>query len=127
MTPAEARARLAGARIAYLATAGADGAPHVVPCTFALLGDATIVSAVDHKPKRTAALRRLANVAANPRVAILADHYAEAWDALWWVRADGMARSWPPTPSPSCVPPRCGPSPSGTRPTAHDRPRARSS
>src|SRR5215210_939155 len=83
MTADEARARLA--------TAGRDGRPHVVPCTFAVLGDATIVSAVDHKPKRTTALRRLANIAANPRVAVLADHYADDWTKLWWARADGTA------------------------------------
>src|SRR6185369_3045098 len=59
MTPDEARAKLAGARVARLATADADGRPHVVPITFALLGDDAIVSAVDHKPKRTRALKRL--------------------------------------------------------------------
>ena len=88
----EARTRFAGARVAHLATTSADGHPHVVPCTFALLGEATLVSAVDDKPKRTPALRRLANLAANPRVALLADHYSESWDALWWARADGTAR-----------------------------------
>jgi PPOX class probable F420-dependent enzyme len=92
MTAAEARARLAGARVAHLATVGADRRPHVVPCTFALLDDATMVSAVDHKPKRTTALRRLANIAANPQVAVLADHYDDDWDRLWWARADGTAR-----------------------------------
>jgi PPOX class probable F420-dependent enzyme len=92
MTAAEARARLAGARVAHLATADAQGRPHVVPFTFALLGEATIVSAVDHKPKRTMALKRLANIEVNPRVAVLADHYAEDWTQLWWVRADGTAR-----------------------------------
>ncbi len=91
MTRDEARARFAAARVAHLATAGADGRPHVVPCTFAVLGD-TIVSAVDHKPKRTTALRRLANIAANPRVSLLADHYEDDWNALWWARADGTAR-----------------------------------
>jgi PPOX class probable F420-dependent enzyme len=92
MTSEEARARLAGARVAHLATASAAGRPHVVPCSFALLDDATIVTAVDHKPKRTTALRRLANIAANPQVALLADHYEDDWRALWWVRADGTAR-----------------------------------
>src|SRR5271155_1769102 len=58
---------------------------------FALHGE-TIYSAVDAKPKRTTALRRLANVAANPRVAVLVDHYDEDWTALWWVRADGTGR-----------------------------------
>jgi PPOX class probable F420-dependent enzyme len=27
----------------------------------------------------------------NPRVAVLADHDAQYWDTLWWVRADGRA------------------------------------
>jgi PPOX class probable F420-dependent enzyme len=89
---AEARAQLAGARAAHLATAGTDGRPHLVPMTFAVLGDRTIVSAVDHKPKRTTALRRLANIAANPQVAVLADHYDDDWSRLWWARADGLAR-----------------------------------
>jgi PPOX class probable F420-dependent enzyme len=91
MDPEEARRRFAGSRVARLATVGADGAPHLVPIVFALEGD-RIWSAVDHKPKRTTALRRLANVAADPRVAVLADHYEDDWDALWWVRADGEAR-----------------------------------
>ena len=58
---------------------------------FALAGE-TVYSAVYAKPKRTRALRRLANVAAEPRVAVLADHYEEDWGALWWVRADGTGR-----------------------------------
>ncbi|MEA2223526.1 MAG: hypothetical protein QOH83_1902, partial [Solirubrobacteraceae bacterium] len=65
MTGEEARERFASARVARLASAGADGRPHIVPVVFALDGD-TIVHAVDGKPKRTRALRRLANIAANP-------------------------------------------------------------
>ena len=91
MTAAEARRRFASARVARLATVGADGRPHLVPMAFALAGE-TVYSAVDAKPKRTRALRRLANVAAEPRVAVLADHYEEDWGALWWVRADGTGR-----------------------------------
>lgn len=83
--------RFASARVARLATVGRDGAPHVVPITFAVVGG-TIVHAVDHKPKRTRALRRLQNIAAHPAVSVLADHYEEDWRALWWVRADGRAR-----------------------------------
>jgi PPOX class probable F420-dependent enzyme len=53
----------------------------------------TVYTVVDAKPKRTTALRRLANVAENPRVALLVDHYDDVdWDALWWVRADGVGR-----------------------------------
>jgi PPOX class probable F420-dependent enzyme len=92
VTAEEARRRFAGARVARLATADSAGRPHIVPIVFAPAGD-TIYSAVDAKPKRTTALRRLANVAANPRVAVLADHYDDDdWRALWWVRADGRGR-----------------------------------
>ena len=31
---------------------------------------------------------------ANPRVALLADHYDDDWSALWWARADGPRGSW---------------------------------
>jgi len=92
MTPEAARERFAAARVARLATADAKGRPHLVPMVFVLAGE-TIYSAVDAKPKRTDRLRRLANAAANPHVALLADHYDDAdWTALWWVRADGVAR-----------------------------------
>ncbi|HEX4010622.1 MAG TPA: TIGR03668 family PPOX class F420-dependent oxidoreductase [Solirubrobacteraceae bacterium] len=91
MTRDEARARFAAARVARLATAGSDGRPHIVPVVFALDGDC-VYSAVDAKPKRTTALRRLANVTENPAVALLVDHYEDDWDALWWVRADGRGR-----------------------------------
>jgi PPOX class probable F420-dependent enzyme len=91
MDPDEARALLASARVARLATADAEGRPHLVPITFAVDGD-DIVTAVDHKPKRTSGLRRLANIEANPRVSVLADHYEDDWSRLWWARADGVAR-----------------------------------
>lgn len=92
MTTAEARERFATARVARLATADAAGRPHLVPITFAVAGD-RIYSVVDAKPKRTRALRRLANVRENPMVSLLVDHYDDAdWSALWWVRADGVAR-----------------------------------
>jgi PPOX class probable F420-dependent enzyme len=91
MNDEEARRRFAAARVARLATADVGGRPHLVPMAFVLAGE-TIYSAVDAKPKRTTALRRLANVTANPQVAVLVDHYEDDWDALWWVRADGTGR-----------------------------------
>jgi PPOX class probable F420-dependent enzyme len=91
MTAVEARERFATARVARLATADSACRPHLVPVAFALAGE-TIYSAVDTKPKRTTALRRLANVRENPAVALLADHYEEDWGALWWARADGRGR-----------------------------------
>jgi PPOX class probable F420-dependent enzyme len=91
VTPHEARRRFAAARVARLATADAAGRPHIVPITFAVHAD-VIYSAVDAKPKQGTALKRLANVAANPTVALLVDHYADDWNELWWVRADGIGR-----------------------------------
>jgi PPOX class probable F420-dependent enzyme len=88
---AEARRRFASSSIARLATVRADGRPHIVPVCFTVDGD-TIVSVVDGKPKRSAALRRLDNVRARPAVSLLVDHYADDWGALWWVRVDGVAR-----------------------------------
>ena len=89
----EARHRFAGSAVARLATADASGRPHLVPMTFgyAREGD-RVFSAVDSKPKTTRRLKRLANVAANPAVSVLVDHYTEDWTQLWWVRADGRAR-----------------------------------
>lgn len=91
MTPDEARRRFAAEPVARLATVDAAGAPHVVPIAFAVDGD-VIVTAVDAKPKRGGPLRRLENVADNPRVSVLVDHYHDDWRRLWWVRADGAAR-----------------------------------
>jgi PPOX class probable F420-dependent enzyme len=85
------RERFAAARVARLATVGPDGAPHLVPIVFAL-AEGVIHTAVDAKPKRHRALRRLANIAHEPRVTVLADEYDEDWTQLWWVRADGVAR-----------------------------------
>jgi PPOX class probable F420-dependent enzyme len=91
VTGEEARDRFARARVASLATADASGRPHLVPVVFAVEGE-RVYSVVDAKPKRTSALRRLENVRANPAVALLVDHYEEDWSALWWVRAEGVAR-----------------------------------
>jgi PPOX class probable F420-dependent enzyme len=91
MDAAEMRRRVAAARVARLATADAGGRPHIVPITFVLDGD-TLYFAVDAKPKRTSNLKRLRNIAANPAVSILIDHYDDDWALLWWVRLDGNAR-----------------------------------
>lgn len=88
------RARVGAARVARLATltAGAkEVTPHLVPITFALRGD-VLYTAVDWKPKAGPQLRRLDNIAANPRVAVMVDRYADDWGALWWIRMDGTAR-----------------------------------
>jgi PPOX class probable F420-dependent enzyme len=94
LSASEARSRFAAARVARLATVSAAGVPHLVPVTFAVHGE-VVVFAVDHKPKTTTSLRRLANIAENPAVCFLADGYDEDWSKLWWARADGTAQVLP--------------------------------
>ncbi|MPZ26551.1 MAG: TIGR03668 family PPOX class F420-dependent oxidoreductase [Micromonosporaceae bacterium] len=85
------RRLVAAARVGRLATVAGDGRPHLVPVCFALRGD-TVYTAVDHKPKRTSRLRRIANLAQTGWASVLVDEYAEDWSTLWWVRLDGSGR-----------------------------------
>ena len=91
MDRVDALRRLTGSLSARLATVRPDSTPHVVPIVFAVVGS-DVVTMIDHKPKTTQNLQRLRNLEANPRASVLADHYAEDWHQLWWVRADGDAR-----------------------------------
>lgn len=86
------RAYLETARVARLATADAEGRPHAVPVCFAFAGD-RIVTPIDEKPKTASPdeLRRSRDVAENPRVALVADHYTEDWSRLGWVQVRGTA------------------------------------
>ncbi len=90
----EDRAFLHQARVGHLATASADGAPHVVPVCFVFDG-AFLYSAIDAKPKRVAGprLRRLQNIQANPRASLLVDHYDEDWTRLRYVLVSGRAET----------------------------------
>ena len=97
MDEAQLRDRFASCRVAHLATVDGAGKPHVVPIVFAI-DDDTIFFAIDQKPKRTRDLKRLRNIAENPAVAVLADHYGDDWRTLWWGRADGTARVLEPGP-----------------------------
>jgi PPOX class probable F420-dependent enzyme len=91
LDPARQRELLAAAPVGRLATLRADGTPRLVPITFALL-DGLICSVVDEiKPKRGPRLARLADVARDPRVGLVVDHYDADWSRLWWVRIDGTA------------------------------------
>jgi PPOX class probable F420-dependent enzyme len=76
--------------VATLATINPDGSPHIIPIVYAIVGD-RLVTAVDQKPKRDPNLARLRNIRADPRVSVLAHHYAEGWHHLWWVRVEGHA------------------------------------
>jgi PPOX class probable F420-dependent enzyme len=88
--PAWALALLRDARVARLGTADAAGRPLVVPVCYAFDGS-RIYSAIDRKPKRTRGLRRVRNIAENPRVSLVVDEYHEEWRRLCWVIVEGRA------------------------------------
>ena len=83
---------LARAPVGHLATAGANGVPHVIPVCYALM-DGMIYSVLDQKPKRASLtrLRRVRNILANPRVSLVVDHYEENWKRLWYILISGTA------------------------------------
>ena len=79
-------------RVAHLATADSQAVPHVVPVCFGLAEDRLYIT-IDQKPKRDGArpLKRLRNIAKNPRVAVVFDRYDEDWRRLAWVMLHGRA------------------------------------
>ena len=79
------------ARVGRLGTVDVHGRPHLVPICFALL-DEVIYTAVDHKPKRSSRLARIANIQATGYACLLVDEYRDDWSQLWWVRVDGRGR-----------------------------------
>lgn len=90
---AAARAFLERQRVGRLATAEVSGAPHIVPVCYALSDGARVHIAIDEKPKRgdPRRLKRLRNIASDPRVMLLVDRYDEDWSRLAWVALRGRA------------------------------------
>ena len=87
----EQRRFLDAHRVARLATADADGRPHVVPVCYALADD-SLYFTIDEKPKRGGTrLKRLSNIRQNPQVALVVDRYYEDWSRLGWVMVQGRA------------------------------------
>lgn len=83
--------------VARLVTLGAGGRPEPVPIVFARWGEA-LFTPIDGKPKRAGGagvLARERNVRADPRVAVLLDHYDPDWEKLWWLRIEGRAEGVP--------------------------------
>ena len=80
-------------RHAYLSTASCAGTPHLIPICFAFDGQ-HFYSVIDRKPKRAIGkpLKRIRNIASNPRIALLLDHYEEDWRRLWYLLVLGSAR-----------------------------------
>jgi PPOX class probable F420-dependent enzyme len=89
LTAAQA-AFIAAQRVGRLATADAQGGPHVVPVCFAV-SDGALYVTIDEKPKRPSArpLKRLRNMMENPSAAFVADRYDEDWRQLGWVMLRG--------------------------------------
>ena len=81
------------ARIAHLATVSGDGEPHNIPLCFWFDG-ARFYFVIDEKPKRRGGseIKRMRNIAENPRVAMVIDHYDEDWTRLAYVLIHGEAR-----------------------------------
>ena len=90
-----ARAFCERSRVARLATADANGVPHLVPVCYAIIGDSLYIT-IDEKPKRTGTpLKRLRNIAENPEVAVTLDRWDEDWRRLAWVMLRGRAEILP--------------------------------
>jgi PPOX class probable F420-dependent enzyme len=79
--------------VARLGLLDAEGAPRVLPVTYAISGN-TLVSAVDDKPKRVPGdqLARVRWLRARPQAALTVDRYDDDWSRLAWVQALGEVR-----------------------------------
>ena len=84
---------LAGSRVGRLGLVDDDGAPRVLPVTYAINGE-SLVTAVDQKPKQRTgeALARVRWLRARPAAALTVDHYDDDWSALAWVQVLGSVR-----------------------------------
>ena len=91
--PRWAGSLLAASRVGRLGLLDDDGAPRVLPVTYAVNGE-SLVTAVDQKPKRRSgeALARVRWLRARPAAALTVDHYDDDWSALAWVQVLGSVR-----------------------------------
>ncbi len=92
MLTSQQSALMEAARTAHLSTADAHGAPHLIPICF-VYHEGRFYSAIDRKPKSTSSrnLKRVKNILANPKVALVIDHYEEDWRRLWYILVTGTA------------------------------------
>ena len=84
---------LADERRGHLGLLDGEGAPRVLPVTYAVF-DGCVWSAVDHKPKRVegSELARVRWLRADPRSAFTVDRYDDDWDHLAWVQLLGATQ-----------------------------------
>lgn len=85
-----ARARLADHVHGVLATLHPERGPDPQPVVYAVSDDGHVGVPIDSvKPKASSRLQREDNLDADPRAALLVEHWdPEDWSRLWWVRAD---------------------------------------
>jgi PPOX class probable F420-dependent enzyme len=76
------------ARVGRLGLLDPEGAPRVLPVTFAV-AEGRIWSAVDRKPKRSGEPARLRFLRRDPRAALTVDRYSDDWNDLAWVQVLG--------------------------------------
>jgi PPOX class probable F420-dependent enzyme len=90
--PGWARELIERAPVAHLGLIDGRRSPRVLPVTFALCGE-SLVSAVDHKPKRVEGreLARVRWLRREPSAALTVDRYDDDWSRLAWVQALGRA------------------------------------
>ncbi len=85
----EARARLAARDHGILCTVHAQRGVDAVPVVYAVDEDLVGVPVDQVKPKTSSRLQRERNLEADPRAALLVDHWdRDDWSRLWWVRAE---------------------------------------
>lgn len=78
-------------RVGRLGFLDDEGAPRVLPVTFAV-AEGVIWSAIDQKPKRTGEPARLRFLRRDPRAALTVDRYSDDWEQLAWVQVLGSVR-----------------------------------
>jgi PPOX class probable F420-dependent enzyme len=76
------------ARVGRFGLLDLEGAPRVLPVTFAV-AEGRIWSAIDRKPKRAGEPARLRFLRRDPRAALTVDRYSDDWEQLAWVQVLG--------------------------------------
>jgi PPOX class probable F420-dependent enzyme len=91
--PKEITAFIRAGRVAHFATVDAGGQPLVIPICFAFDGK-EFFSPIDEKPKQISPhkLKRLRNIAENPKVSLVIDRWDEDWRKLAYILISGRAR-----------------------------------
>jgi hypothetical protein len=90
LTATEALSRLAGHDHGILCTVHAERGVDAVPVVYVVDEEGWLGTPVDRvKPKSSTRLQRERNLEADPRAALLVEHWDRGdWSQLWWVRAE---------------------------------------